>query len=93
MEISYAIIVSVLALLFSVYQFVRATHKENDTQMSAVLMKLEIISEGITEIKADMKNVKKDVQDLRERVAKVEASAASAHKRLDTAIGGREHDR
>jgi predicted nuclease with TOPRIM domain len=59
---------------------------------------LETIIESMTEIKADMRSmkaemkedmqdVKSEVQDLRERLAKVEASAASAHKRLDTAIG------
>lgn len=81
--------VSVLALLFSVYQFTRVSHKEADTQMTTVLIKLENISEGISEIKSDMKNVKEDVQDLRERMAKVEASSASAHKRLDVLVGNR----
>ena len=53
---------------------------------------VESIAEGIVEIKSDIKNVKEDVQALRERMAKVEASAASAHKRIDTVVG-QEKDR
>lgn len=76
-------IISALALLFSVYQFVRASEKEDTGQITTVLIKLENIAEGITEIKGDMRGVKEEVNSLRERVATVEASAKSAHKRLD----------
>lgn len=80
-------IISALALLFSVYQFVKATEKEDTGQITTVLIKLENISEGITEIKADMRSIKEDVNNLRERVATVEASAKSAHHRIDTIEG------
>lgn len=76
-------IVSVIALLFSIYQFIKASEKEDTSQITTVLIKLENISEGITEIKSDMRSVKEDVQKLRERIVAVEASAKSAHKRLD----------
>lgn len=77
------LLISGIALLFSAYQFVRATEKEDTTQITTVLIKLEGIADGIAEIKADMKNVKNDIRQLYERLAKVEASASSAHKRLD----------
>lgn len=77
------LLISGVALLFSAYQFVRATEKEDTTQITTVLIKLEGIADGIAEIKADMKNVKNDIRQLYERLAKVEASASSAHKRLD----------
>lgn len=80
-------IISALALLFSAYQFVRASEKEDTGQITTVLIKLENIAEGITEIKGDMRGVKEEVNSLRERVATVEASAKSAHKRLDTIEG------
>lgn len=80
-------IISSLALLFSAYQFVKATEREDTGQITTVLIKLENIAEGITEIKGDMRGVKEDVQNLRERVATVEASAKSAHKRLDNMEG------
>lgn len=78
------LLISGVALLFSAYQFVKATEKEDTTQITTVLIKLEGIADGIAEIKADMKNVKNDIRQLYERLAKVEASASSAHKRLDT---------
>lgn len=77
------LLISGVALLFSAYQFVRATEKEDTTQITTVLIKLEGIADGIAEIKADMKNVKNDIRQLYERLAKVEASSASAHKRID----------
>lgn len=86
------IIISAAALCFAAYQYVRNGHKEFDTQMTAIMIKLETIAEGIIEIKNDLKNVKNEVQNLRERMAKVEASASSAHKRLD-AVVGQEKDR
>lgn len=78
------LLISGVALLFSAYQFVRATEKEDTTQITTVLIKLEGIADGIAEIKADMKNVKSDIRQLYERLAKVEASASSAHKRIDS---------
>ena len=86
------IIISVATLCFAAYQYVRQSNRETTTQMTTVLIKLENIAEGIVEIKSDIKNVKQDVESLRERVAKVEASASSAHKRLDNIVG-QERDR
>ena len=85
-------IVSVIALLFSVYQYIKASEKEDTSQITTVLIKLENISEGITEIKSDMRSVKEDVQKLRERIVAVEASTKSAHKRIDH-IEGKTEDR
>ena len=76
-------VVSVVALLFSVYQFVKASEKEDTSQITTVLIKLENIAEGVTEIKSDLRSIKQDVQELRERVVAVEASTKSAHKRID----------
>ena len=86
------ILISAAALLFAAYQYVRNSHRETTAQMTTILVKLENIAEGIIEIKSDLKNVKDEVQNLRERVAKVEASTSSAHKRLDVIVG-QEKDR
>jgi len=80
-------IVSILALLFSVYQFIKATEKEDTTQLTTLLIKLENISDGVNEIKKDMRSMREDVQVLRERIAKAEAAIASAHKRIDVWTG------
>lgn len=61
--------------------------KKDTTEMTTVIVKLESISSGISEIKSDMKNVKEDVVDLRERLAIVEQSTKSAHHRIDEIQG------
>ena len=76
-------IVSVLALLFSVYQFVRASEREDSGQLTTVLVKLENITELVAEIKNDIKEERAERQELRERLSAVESSAKSAHKRID----------
>ena len=77
-------IVSVLALLFSVYQFVRASEREDSGQLTTVLVKLENITELVAEIKKDVKDERQERQGIRERLAAVESSTKSAHKRIDT---------
>ena len=51
--------------------------------MTTVIVKLENIGTGITEIKSEMTNVKNDIKEDRERLIRVEDSAKQAHKRLD----------
>ena len=46
-------------------------------------MKLENIADDLKEIKAENRNFREDISMLRERVAKVESSLKSYHKRLD----------
>lgn len=61
-----------------------ATEAANNT---AVLVKLETIGVGVTEIKNEIKSMKSDVKELSERLVVVEQSTKSAHKRLDEHIG------
>ncbi|MDP4152582.1 MAG: hypothetical protein Q8865_03950 [Bacillota bacterium] len=61
----------------------KADTKEDASVMATVIVKLENIGIGITEIKNEMTNVKNDIKESRERLIKVEESAKQAHKRLD----------
>lgn len=60
-----------------------ADDKKQSAEMTTVIVKLENINTGINEIKADVRNVKNEVQELRERIVVVEQSAKSLHKRVD----------
>ena len=89
--IETALVLSVVSVAFAVYQGVanlKRNQKTDDrneaTQLTTVIVKLETISNGISEIKNELINVKKDIGDDRERIVKVEESAKSAHKRIDT---------
>ena len=83
MDITIPILISICSLGFSVYIFLRNGNRDEATQITTVIIKLEAIAEGITEIKSDVRTVKDDIKELRERTAKLEASASSAHKRID----------
>jgi DNA anti-recombination protein RmuC len=48
-----------------------------------VIVKLENINDNIKEVKVDMKDVVSDIDKIKERLTAVEASAKSAHKRID----------
>lgn len=90
MSIELTILLSVISVCISAV-FGYATfsrNKSTDTKkdasdMTTVIVKLENISTGISEIKLDIKDVKNEVKELRERVAKVESSTKSAHNRID----------
>lgn len=57
--------------------------KQETENNTLVMMKLEMISDDLKEIKSENRNFREDISSLRERVAKVESSLKSYHKRLD----------
>lgn len=95
MTLELSIVISVLSVSFALYSGI-SNLKRNDkkdtaeetAQLTTVIVKLENIGDGVSEIKSDMKNVKGEVQELRERLVAVEQSAKSAHRRLDGLTGG-----
>jgi len=91
MTIEVALVISGMSLAFGIYTGMsNLKRNEKDdartdaSQLTTVIVKLENIGMGITEIKNEMTNVKNDIKESRERLIKVEASAVQAHKRLDT---------
>ena len=91
MTIEIAVLLSMLSFAFIVWQGTsnskrneKAETKNDVSQLTAVIVKLEMIGTGINEIKTEVSSVKTDIQDIRERLVKVEESSKSAHKRLDT---------
>lgn len=90
MTIEVALLISGVSLAFALYQGITnmkrnktQDDKQDASQLTTVIVKLENIGEGVNEIKSDMKGVKEDVVELRERIVAVEQSAKSAHHRLD----------
>lgn len=90
MTVEIALVISFCSFAFAVYSGItnlKRNQKTDDqkdaTQMTTVIVKLENISAGITEIKSEMASMKNDVKDLNTRLTVVEQSAKSAHKRLD----------
>lgn len=82
------------ALYFGISNKTRNTKtdvKKESADMATVIVKLENIGNGVNEIKADMRNVREDVAENRERIVRVEASAKQAHKRIDELAGVRRY--
>lgn len=90
MTIEVALLISGVSLAFGIYSGMsnmkrnqKAETKQDTAELTTVIVKLENIGTGITEIKSEMSNLKNDVKETRERLIQVEASAKQANKRLD----------
>ena len=90
MTIEVALLISGVSLAFGVYSGIsnlKRNQKQDDkneaSQLTTVIVKLENIGTGISEIKNEISNVKNEGKESRERIIKVEESAKQAHKRLD----------
>lgn len=99
MTIEVALLISAVSVAFALYFGISNLKRNNkqDTandaaQLTTVIVKLETISSGVTEIKSELKNVKNDIQDLRDRLIIVEQSTKSAHHRIDGLTGGGERE-
>ena len=91
-----AVIGVCVALVFNLIGTRRATReidKKGVSDMTTVVVKLENIGNGITEIKSDLRNVRADVNENRERIVALESSAKQAHKRLDDHLRGSDANR
>lgn len=93
MTVTFAQILSILSLLIAaaaLFRNLKGDAKTDAGEITTVIVKLEAVSENVKEIKADMKDARVDMKDVRsdinvmkERLAAVEQSAKSAHKRID----------
>lgn len=92
MKLDLSIVISVVSVAFAVFTGIwnLSRNKKNDDQteaanMAVVIVKLENIANDISEIKGEMRSLKKDVQNLHERVALAEQLYKALHARLDSA--------
>lgn len=90
MTIEIALLISGVSLAFSIYAGVANMRRNQNqdaskdaTEMTTVIVKLENINNGVTEIKSELNSVKTDIKESRERLIKVEESVKQAHKRID----------
>lgn len=99
MKIDIAVILPIAALVVSAiatFTNLRRNRAHDDRQeassLTTLLVKIENINNGINEIKSDMRGVRADIQDVRERLVLVEQSVKSAHHRIDTLEGGKKNE-
>lgn len=91
LEISTAIIISVISLSFSVYMGLKG-NKRTDTkdieertrERTELNCKLDMINSSTQDIKEQISSLVKDVQNHGVKIAELEQSTRSAHHRLDS---------
>lgn len=77
------IFISFVSLLLAIYTYLSKANKENATELTTVIVKLESISSGIADIKAEIAALKNDQKDDHDRLIRVEASLSTAWKRIN----------
>ncbi|MBR0425823.1 MAG: hypothetical protein IJK01_06865 [Clostridia bacterium] len=87
-----SLLVAIIVAITSIRSRNASSDKQEASQITTLIVKLENIADGVNEIKSDMRNVKNDVQDLRDRLIIVEQSTKSAHHRIDGLTGQAKED-
>jgi len=87
-----SLLVAGIVAIVSIRRGNSSVDKQEASQITTLIVKLENIAEGVNEIKADMRSMRNDVQELRDRMVIVEQSTKSAHHRLDTIVNKERSD-
>lgn len=90
-ETIVAICVPLIALIFTALTFKKNADKDTGAtaaERATMNANISYIRTSIDEIKLDNKSIQKDVSDISKKLVEVEASAKSAHKRLDDLMKG-----
>lgn len=78
------VIISALALLFAIYSFFSKTSRDNASELTTVIVKLENIGSGIADIKAELNTIKKDQRDDHDKLIRLDESLESAWHRINS---------
>ena len=86
-----ATIISLLIAAAALFRNIKGDTKNDGAQISEILVKMELVQSDLKEIKADfkaeIKGLRNDLENLKERMVTVEQSVKSAHKRIDNTHG------
>lgn len=91
-EFIVAVCVPCVALLFTILTYGRNAKRETEQAAAGratMTADISYIRNSIDEIKLDNKVVQKDVSEMKAKLVEVEASAKSAHKRIDDLKGAK----
>ena len=77
------IVISALSLMLAGYTFLRKNNRDSAVEMTTVIVKLETIAAGISDIKAEINALKTSQKDDHDRMIRVEASLQEAWARIE----------
>lgn len=80
------IFIAFCSLLVSIYTLLSKNNKENTTELTTVIVKLENISGGIADIKAEMNTMKTDQKEDHDRLIQVESSVSALWKQFNNEV-------
>lgn len=86
-----SLVIAACALLFTAFSFRRTQNMDTSTtaaERATMTANIQYIRQSIDEIKLDNRAIKKDLDELQTKVATIDASAKSAHKRIDDLVKG-----
>lgn len=90
-ETIISLVIAFCALLFTALSFRRTQTQDTSasaTERATMTADVRYIRQSIDEIKLENRAIQKDVGELKTKVAEIDASAKSAHKRLDDLMKG-----
>lgn len=97
MTIEIALLISIVSAAFAIYFGIKSSKRADVSDVTKkaeetaiINVKLDQIGGDVRDIKYDMSTLKRDVQELTERVIVVEQSTKSAHHRIDSIEGKEE---
>ena len=86
-----SLVIAACALLFTALSFKRTQNIDTSTtaaERATMTANINYIRQSIDEIKLDNRAIKTDLDELKAKVVAIDASAKSAHKRLDDLMKG-----
>ena len=90
-EAVISLVIAVCALLFTALSYKRTQSQDTTasaTERATMTADVRYIRTSIDEIKLENRAIQKDVGDLKTKLVEIEASANSAHKRIDDLMKG-----
>jgi hypothetical protein len=95
-KIELMVLVTIISICSSIYfglasfrRNQKSDDKEEVATSTSTLVKLENIGNGVNEIKSEMKSIREESRENRDRLIKNEESTKQAHRRLDKIEGER----
>ena len=81
-----SLVIAACALLFTAFGFRRTQNQDTSAtaaERATMTANIQYIRQAIDEIKLDNRTIKTDLDELKAKVVAVDASAKSAHRRID----------
>lgn len=87
-----SLVVAAVALILSIWNTSKKDNKESTSQITMMMAKLDSISDDIRDLKKDVSDMRASIQDNHDRVLKLEMSLETAWKRIDELRGTSNRD-